>query len=278
MALAAAPFSATAAAAGRCWRSRASRCNAKPSRIPAPRPIATPSTASDRFALLGPSGRGKSSLLKGVDGFPPVEGSSRLDGCTVDRPGPDRMMALQEFDQLPQRKPVKQSVTFPMLASGRCSWREAAERAEILIAKVGGFGDVHPTRRSGVMKQRVATAHAMAIEAAMLLMEEPFAALTRGKMQDELLQLPGDIRGTVLFVTRSIEEAVIVGSRILRLPPPRRARFVHLREQERARDRQCLRRSLHRDPHRCFGRERRLPCRRDRHPAQMGDAAMRPCR
>jgi NitT/TauT family transport system ATP-binding protein len=179
----------------------------------------------DRFVLLGPSGCGKTSLLKGVGGFlKPVGGSIRLNGRLVERPGPDRMMVFQEFDQLLPWKTVEQNVMFPLLASRRCGAREARERAQGYIAKVGldHFRDLHPHMLSGGMKQRVAIARAMAMEPDILLMDEPFAALdalTRRRMQDELLQLWGDIGFTMLFVTHSIEEAVIVGNRILVLSP-----------------------------------------------------------
>jgi NitT/TauT family transport system ATP-binding protein len=179
----------------------------------------------DRFVLLGPSGCGKTSLLKGVGGFlRPVEGSIRLNGRAVERPGPDRMMVFQEFDQLLPWKTVQQNVMFPMLASGRCRASEARQRALGYIAKVGldAFRDVYPHTLSGGMKQRVAIARAMAMEPDILLMDEPFAALdalTRRKMQDELLQLWQDIGFTMLFVTHSIEEAVIVGNRVVVLSP-----------------------------------------------------------
>jgi len=180
---------------------------------------------SDRFVLLGPSGCGKSSLLKSVGGFlKPVEGEIRLSGSEVERPGPDRMMVFQEFDQLPPWKTVKENVMFPLTASGKLGRREAEERARAYIAKVGleRFADVHPHMLSGGMKQRVAIARALAMEPAILLMDEPFAALdalTRRKMQEELLYLWGEARFTVLFVTHSIEEAIIVGSRILVMSP-----------------------------------------------------------
>jgi NitT/TauT family transport system ATP-binding protein len=180
---------------------------------------------ADRFVLLGPSGCGKSTLLKGVAGFmKPVEGKIALNGRNVERPGPDRMMVFQEFDQLLPWKTVRQNVMFPMLASRRCSAAEAEERARSYIEKVNltTFADLYPHMLSGGMKQRVAIARAMAMEPDILLMDEPFAALdalTRRKMQDELLQLWDDVRFTVLFVTHSIEEAVIVGSRILVMSP-----------------------------------------------------------
>lgn len=180
---------------------------------------------SDRFVLLGPSGCGKSTLLKGVAGFlTPAEGSIRLNGKPVTRPGPDRMMVFQEFDQLLPWKTVRQNVLFPMLMSGRFHGAEAEEKARLSIDKVNltQFADIYPHMLSGGMKQRVAIARAMAMEPDILLMDEPFAsldALTRQKMQEELLQLWDDIRFTVLFVTHSIEEAIVIGNRILVLSP-----------------------------------------------------------
>jgi NitT/TauT family transport system ATP-binding protein len=180
---------------------------------------------ADRFVLLGPSGCGKSTLLKGVAGFMrPVEGTIRLNGREVIRPGPDRMMVFQEFDQLLPWKTVLENVTFPMRTGGRLAHGEAAARARRYIDKVNltKFADAYPHMLSGGMKQRVAIARAMAMEPDILLMDEPFAALdalTRRKMQEELLQLWDDVRFTVLFVTHSIEEAIIVGSRILVLSP-----------------------------------------------------------
>ncbi len=180
---------------------------------------------AERFVLLGPSGCGKSTLLKAVGGFlAPVEGAIRLNGRTVAGPGPDRMMVFQEFDQLPPWKTVRQNVMFPLLASGKAGRREAEEKALDCIAKVNltRFADAYPHMLSGGMKQRVAIARAMAMEPDILLMDEPFAALdalTRRKMQEELLQLWDDVRFTLLFVTHSIEEAMVVGSRILVLSP-----------------------------------------------------------
>ena len=180
---------------------------------------------ADRFVVLGPSGCGKSTLLKGIAGFMrPVEGTIRLQGRVVERPGPDRMMVFQEFDQLLPWKTVEENVRFPMRVSRRFPGPEIAERAREAIDKVNltKFRDVYPHMLSGGMKQRVAIARAMAMEPDILLMDEPFAALdalTRRKMQEELLQLWDDLRFTVLFVTHSIEEAIIVGSRILVLSP-----------------------------------------------------------
>ncbi|MGX1785347.1 ABC transporter ATP-binding protein [Bosea sp. NPDC055332] len=180
---------------------------------------------SDRFVLLGPSGCGKSTLLKAIGGYlTPVEGEISLKGRAVTGPGPDRMMVFQEFDQLLPWKTVRENVVFALTASGRATQAEAEERARSYIEKVGlaKFIDSYPHMLSGGMKQRVAIARGMAMEPDVLLMDEPFAALdalTRRKMQDELLRLWDDTRFTVLFVTHSIEEAIRIGTRILLLSP-----------------------------------------------------------
>ncbi|MCC6073960.1 ABC transporter ATP-binding protein [Pseudomonas sp. GCM10022188] len=180
---------------------------------------------ADRFVLLGPSGCGKSSLLKAVAGFiAPQAGEIRLDGRPVSQPGPDRIVVFQEFDQLPPWKTVKQNVMFPLLASRTLGRKEAGERALHYLDKVGlaAFADAYPHTLSGGMKARVAIARALAMQPKILLMDEPFAALdalTRRKMQEELLALWEEVRFTLLFVTHSIEEALVVGNRILLLSP-----------------------------------------------------------
>jgi NitT/TauT family transport system ATP-binding protein len=164
---------------------------------------------AERFVILGPSGCGKSTLLRG---------NILLKGQPVAEPGPDRMMVFQEFDQLLPWKTVIQNVMFPMLENG-VARPEARARAQDAVKRVGliEFVDVYPHMLSGGMKQRCAIARAMAMKPDVLLMDEPYGsldALTRRRMQDELLQLWDDIRFTLVFVTHSIEEAVIVGSRI----------------------------------------------------------------
>ena len=180
---------------------------------------------SERYVILGPSGCGKSTLLKAVGGFiRPVEGAIRIRGIEVSEPGPDRMMVFQEFEQLMPWKSVLGNVLFPMLVAGKFSRSEVRERADAVIEKVGltKFRDAYPHTLSGGMKMRVAIARAMALEPDVLLMDEPFAALdalTRRAMQQELLSLCRQLRFTVLFVTHSIEEAMLIGSRILLLTP-----------------------------------------------------------
>ncbi|MFT4132819.1 ABC transporter ATP-binding protein [Labrys sp. (in: a-proteobacteria)] len=179
----------------------------------------------DRFVLLGPSGCGKSTLLKAAAGFiRPVEGEFVLRGRPIRAPGPDRIVVFQEFDQLPPWKTVLQNVVFPLVASGRLPRHQARERALHYLDKVGlaSFADVFPHQLSGGMKQRVAIARALAMQPEILLMDEPFAALdalTRRKMQEELLRLWDEVRFTLLFVTHSIEEALVVGNRVALLSP-----------------------------------------------------------
>ena len=181
--------------------------------------------SGDRFVLLGPSGCGKSTLLKAVGGYlTPDEGEIRIKGKTVKKPGADRMMVFQEFDQLLPWKTVLENVMFPLLVARKMPKKEAEARARAYVEKVhlGQFADSYTHTLSGGMKQRVAIARGMSMEPDILLMDEPFAALdalTRRQMQDELLQLWDDTRFTVMFVTHSIAEAIRIGNRILLLSP-----------------------------------------------------------
>ena len=181
--------------------------------------------AGDRYVLLGPSGCGKSTLLKAIGGYlRPSEGCIRLSGREVVKPGPDRMMVFQEFDQLLPWLTVTQNVAFALTNGVGLARGRAMEKARDFVGRVGlsKFADALPHTLSGGMKARVAIARGMAVEPAVLLMDEPFAALdalTRAQMQDDLLLLCRQIDTTIIFVTHSISEAIKIGNRILLLSP-----------------------------------------------------------
>jgi NitT/TauT family transport system ATP-binding protein len=129
---------------------------------------------------------------------------------------------FQEFDQLLPWKTVRENVVFALTAGRKLPRAEATDRALHFLRKVNlaDFAHSYPHTLSGGMKQRVAIARALAMEPRMLLMDEPFAALdalTRAKMQEELLDLWAETKSTILFVTHSIPEAIRVGNRILLL-------------------------------------------------------------
>ena len=181
--------------------------------------------ASERLVLIGPSGSGKSTLLRTIGGFlSPTAGEVLLDGTAIHGPGPDRMTVFQEFDQLLPWYSVRGNVAYALRRGRGLSRREAEREAERWLARVGleKFFDAYPHTLSGGMKQRVAIARAFALQPRLLLMDEPFAALdalTRRHMQDELLALCEETGSTVIFVTHGIDEAIVVGTRVLALTP-----------------------------------------------------------
>ncbi len=182
-------------------------------------------SAGERLVLLGPSGCGKSTLLRAVGGFlKPSSGEIRMDGRPIGAPGPERMTVFQEFDQLLPWRTVLGNVRYALERGKSLPRREAETVARGWLERVGlsKFVDTFPHTLSGGMKQRVAIARAFALEPALLLMDEPFAALdalTRRQMQDELLKLCEETGSTALFVTHGIDEALRLGTRLLALTP-----------------------------------------------------------
>jgi NitT/TauT family transport system ATP-binding protein len=170
-------------------------------------------------SLLGPSGCGKTTLLKIIAGLIPASGGEvKVDGRVVTGPGPERAFVFQDFALMPWAN-VMRNVAFGLELKGMArSEREAI--AEKYIASVGlkGFENAYPHELSGGMRQRAGLARALAVNAKVLLMDEPFSAVdeqTRRKFQEDLLELIAREQKTFLFVTHSIEEAVYVSDRII---------------------------------------------------------------
>lgn len=170
--------------------------------------------------ILGPSGCGKTTLMRCVAGFEKFEGTVKVEGKEVTKPGTDRMLVFQDFNQLLPWKSVLNNVSYPLKKFGIQDKKEREEIAERYLTKVGlgDYKNFYPHQLSGGMKQRVAIAKALALKPKLILMDEPFAsldAMTRRKLQKELLKLSKSEDVTFLFITHNIQEAIVLGSRIL---------------------------------------------------------------
>ncbi|MCK5516869.1 MAG: ABC transporter ATP-binding protein [Desulfobulbaceae bacterium] len=178
-------------------------------------------------SLLGPSGCGKTTLLKIIAGLlPSTSGNVTVNGKTVTGPGRERAFVFQDFALMPWASVLRNAAFGLELQGVAKSEREAI--AEKYIADVGlkGHENQYPHELSGGMRQRVGLARALAVNAEVLLMDEPFSAVdeqTRRKFQEDLLSVIKDEGKTFIFVTHSIEEAVYVSQSIaLLLPRPSR--------------------------------------------------------
>ena len=168
--------------------------------------------------ILGPSGCGKSTFLDLVAGLTaPSSGEIRIDGKPVTGPGTDRAVVFQQYALLPWRTALG-NVEFG-LENAKPDRNERVRTATNFLSLVGlnGFQDHYPHELSGGMKQRVAIARALALHPEILLMDEPFAAVdaqTREILQLDLLRIAVQTEKTVLFITHSLDEAVLLADRV----------------------------------------------------------------
>lgn len=178
-------------------------------------------------SLLGPSGCGKSTLLMLIAGFERASrGSIRIDGREITGPGADRGLVFQDYALFPWKSLMENVVYGPMKRGlPRRNCEEIAQRYIDLVG-LSGFESHYPHQLSGGMRQRCALARSVANDPAVLLMDEPLAAidaLTRNTLQEEILGVcdtrDGQPRKTVIYVTHSIDEAVFLSDRIVLMSP-----------------------------------------------------------
>ena len=175
---------------------------------------------SEFLCIVGPSGCGKSTLLNIVAGFlSPTAGEIRIGGAPVKGYGTDRGVVFQDFAQLFPWRTALGNVVFGLEMKGvPKSEREAIALEQLRLVKLENFARSYPHHLSGGMQQRVAIARALAYNPAVLLMDEPFAALdalTRDEMQRLLAEVWRTTRKTVIYVTHNVAEAVYLADRVL---------------------------------------------------------------
>lgn len=175
------------------------------------------------ICLLGPSGCGKSTLLNAIAGFSPVtSGSVKIEGKEIKSPSVRNVTIFQNYGLLPWRT-VQKNVELG-LEPKKLSKAERHKIADKYIELVGlsKFKKSHPRQLSGGMQQRVSIARALAVDPDIIFMDEPFGALdaiTRMKLQDDILSISKQEQKTIIFVTHDIEEAVFLADRIVIMTP-----------------------------------------------------------
>ena len=175
---------------------------------------------SEFLCIVGPSGCGKSTLLNIIAGFlQPTGGEITIAGKAVKGYGQDRGVVFQDFAQLFPWRTALGNVTFGLEMKGvGKDERDKVARQQLKLVKLEKFADSYPHHLSGGMQQRVAIARALAYDPAVLLMDEPFAALdalTRDDMQRLLADVWRETRKTVIYVTHNVAEAVYLADRVV---------------------------------------------------------------
>jgi len=179
---------------------------------------------SEFLCIVGPSGCGKSTLLNMIAGFlAPAAGEIRIGGKKIEGHGMDRGVVFQDFAQLFPWRTALGNVAFGLEMKGvPKDEREQIAREQLRLVKLEKFTASYPHHLSGGMQQRVAIARALAYNPAVLLMDEPFAALdalTRDDMQRLLADVWRETRKTVIYVTHNVAEAVYLADRVVVMTP-----------------------------------------------------------
>jgi NitT/TauT family transport system ATP-binding protein len=201
------------------FRVRSGRSRANDSLLPVLRHLSFDIYENEIVSLIGESGCGKTTLLRIIQGLIRLDaGTILVDGSAVVRPGRDRGFVFQQASLLPWRT-ARHNVEFG-LELLRMSRPQRAARAQELLELVGlgASAEQFPHQLSGGMQQRIGLARALAIDPAILLMDEPFSALdaqTREVLQRELLRIHSQTGKTILFVTHDLDEALYLSDRIV---------------------------------------------------------------
>ncbi|MDB9534416.1 nitrate ABC transporter ATP-binding protein [Dolichospermum planctonicum CS-1226] len=173
------------------------------------------------ISVIGHSGCGKSTLLKIIGGFEKAtSGSVRLQGKEIRKPGAERMMVFQNYSLLPWltvRENIRLAVDEVLKNANRAE-KISIVNEHLAMVNLTAAADKYPDEISGGMKQRVGIARALAIRPKMLLMDEPFGALdalTRGKLQRQVLDIWEHHRQAVMMITHDVDEAIYMSDRII---------------------------------------------------------------
>jgi NitT/TauT family transport system ATP-binding protein len=193
-------------------------------KVPGVKNVSIDIDASEFVCIVGPSGCGKSTLLNIIAGFlSPASGEIRIGGKAVTGHGMDRGVVFQDFAQLFPWRTALGNVSFGLEMKGVAkAERDKIAREQLRLVKLEKFTASYPHHLSGGMQQRVAIARALAYNPAVLLMDEPFAALdalTRDDMQRLLAEVWRETRKTVIYVTHNVAEAVYLADRVIVMSP-----------------------------------------------------------